>query len=550
MIGVSLPLPWLCGAPHALGDVPAVLTALRERGVSSVELRSVAPHTPRTDVDRVATLLWAHGFSLTVHSSVRACETAVEDVFSPLTDLLAHLLQPRLTLVLHPIAGDNVAMLHALAAHAAQHAYPITFALENNRLLPDHTEGDSTAAVLRIVEQTALPCVGICFDVGHHWYFCKRHHTDAPCPPLPSAFLRRVVHTHIHALDGLRTHFPLDSHEQPPRQWLDALSYGYFGVYNIELDFPRFSDIRDAREALFGSVETLRLDLPFCARLYHGIRTQFDERMMYALRVLEDTRPGTRFSLIHATSYLFNTGGFRWAMDVSLRTAYSLAQTPHRIAELLAPLELMIITHDHADHFEERTVRALAANRLRWVVPDFLVDKAVTWGIPRERILTAVCGRALRIGPLTVLPFAGRHIRPTTGKGIAACGYHIRTDEGLSLAFPADVRDFSLTDLPDLPPADYCFAHVWLGDREETAAEQARRREPFARFMLRFSQSHLLFTHLYENGRRYEDMWRHEHAEQLADMVHRLSPHTATTIPEAGETMALVRQNEENREKP
>ena len=41
MIGVSLPLDWLCGTPHSLGDTEQALTELKTRGVSSVELRTV-----------------------------------------------------------------------------------------------------------------------------------------------------------------------------------------------------------------------------------------------------------------------------------------------------------------------------------------------------------------------------------------------------------------------------------------------------------------------------------------------------------------------------
>ena len=62
---------------------------------------------------RVANILWDHGFQVTVHSAPRAVESAVEDVFEPLTHMLAHMRQRELIVTIHPVVGDNVAMLIA-----------------------------------------------------------------------------------------------------------------------------------------------------------------------------------------------------------------------------------------------------------------------------------------------------------------------------------------------------------------------------------------------------------------------------------------------------
>jgi len=540
MIGVSLPLNWLCGAPHALGDVSEVLNELKSRGVKSVELRAVLPSHVPAEIARVAELLWDRGYSITIHGTPRSLTTAVRDVFEPLTDLFAHLRQDGVTITVHPIEGDNVAMLHVLADHATRNGYPVTFALENNRLLPDKTEGDSTALVLDIVKQVNTPNVGICFDMGHYMYYLKKNHPDHPDRLPPKEFFKYVVHTHIHALRDLKTHFPLDTHELPLRSLLESAYYNYFGVYNIELDFPRFSEMRHARDALFGSVDALQRAMPFCARLYDDIRDHFDERLSHALTVFNDTRQGTRFSLIHSSSYLFCTNGFRWAMDVSFRNAYHLARTPCRIAELFSNLELMIISHSHSDHFEERTIRLLAQKNMKWIIPDFLFDQALSYGIPRKHILIARPHEPICIGGLTVIPFPGRHFRPITGKGIEEYGYYITADGAPSLAFPVDVRDFSLDGLPNLPLADYCFANIWLGDKNGNAADYSDRLEAYARFMLRFSDRNILFSHLYENGRRYEDMWRDEHATLISETVHTISPHTRTLTPSPGEIMDLT----------
>ena len=535
MIGVSLSFDWLCGAPHPLGNVAEVLDGLKRRGVESVELRAVCPHHTAKQVARAAGLLWDHGFQVTVHASPTSCETAVDDVFAPLTELFAHLRQECVTITLHPLVGDNAAMLMSLADCAESRGYPVVLALENNRLLPDKTEGDSAVLVLEAVETVDRPNVGICFDMGHYLYYLKQNCPDK-LDRLPGKnFFKRVVHTHIHALKDKKTHFPLGTFDLPLDPLLEALCHEYFGVYNIELDFPRFAKLCEPRKALFGSVDVLRDAMPYCARLYDDIRRNFDRRFLNALDALSEPRQGTRFALIQSSAYLFQTNGCRWAMDVAFRNAYRLTKTPSLVASLLAGLDLMVISHGHSDHFEECTIRALAQTEMRWVIPDCLVERALSYGLREEKVLVARAGETLQVCGLTILPFRGRHFRPVTSKGTDEYGYHISAPDAPSMAFPVDVRDFSLDGLPLLPPADVCFANVWLGDKNGFAADYGDRLEEYVRFMLHFSDKNILFTHLYENGRRNADMWRVEHAELLSDAVHALSPETCTAVPNPGE---------------
>jgi len=539
MIGVSLPLDWLCGTPHALGDTEQVLTELKTRGVSSVELRTVYSYSSTTAVATAAALLWSKGFQITAHVAPKSVESAVSDVFDPLSVLLSEMQQEQLILVLHPIVGDNVSMLRALADHAEKNGYPIRFALENNRLMPDGTEGDSTALVLSVVETINRPDVGICFDMGHYMYFQKRHHAGETACLLPKSFWKYVIHTHIHALNGMTTHFPLQYPDLLLQPLLESLAYGYFGLYNVELDFRRFCENTDAKKALFHSLDALRSSMPVCARLYDDLRDHFDERFLHALTMYDRPCVGTRFALVQSASFLFQTDGFKWGMDIAFRNARRLAETPNRAAELLADLDLMIISHGHSDHFEEQTVRMLANNKMRWILPAFLVEQALLWGIPKEKLIVAHAGEVLCIGPLEILPFLGRHFRPVTGKGLEEYGYHITTADGTSMAFPVDTRDFSLEGITELPEADYCFANVWLGDHNGFAEDYGDRLEDFSNFMLHFSRKNILFAHLYECNRKGEDMWRKEHAELLAQTIRRISPRTTPILPSPGDIITL-----------
>ncbi len=536
MIGVSLPFAWLSTGEGVLGDRETVFEALCARGVESVELRTVRPHFDPAEVKRAADAVWDAGLAITVHGTVLSAETAVEDVFAPLAALLADMRQNRLTITVHPIVGDNSGAMKALSSHIEARALPVRIALENNRLLPDKTEGDSTALVLETVKAVDSPHIGICFDMGHYMYYMRKNHPEMGMRLPERAFLKRVIHTHIHAMDGLKTHFPLDTHDLPLDVLLPALAYEYFGVYNIELEFSRFE--REPHEALYGSVAALRTALPFCARLYDDIRLHFDAWFCSAASVLSTTGPGTRFGLLHSTSYLFNTNGFGWGMDVAIRKApRMLAKTPAQVAERLRDLKLMIITHGHADHFEEGVVTALAQGDALWIIPDFLEQQALAWGIRPEKLLLARVGEPLQVGPLTVTPFAGRHIRPFNGRGVPEYGYTVTAVGSPSMVFPADVRDYALEDLPE--PADYCFAHVWLSDAPTDKAQVAPYVEPFADFMLQHSRKNILLTHLYEDGRPEESMWQAYHAMILKDAILERSSNTQVFIPRQGAVMEL-----------
>ena len=546
MLGTSLPFHWLLAGGAPLGDVPTVLNTLKSHGVESIELRTVNPNTNPDDVLYAANLLWDAGFVITVHAAPKSVETAVRDVFVPLTALLPALKQEKLTVVIHPDTGDNAAMLCDLAEYRDAHGFPIVFALENNRLLPGKVDGDCAALVLDAVKNVRAAGyrdIGICFDFGHYLYYWNKCHPNEPFT-LPSRdFFRHVVHTHIHAcrMPDLRTHFPPGLYEMPLSEMLGALYYGYFGVYNLELDFPRFEDLHEPLPALLTSVETLSAAMPIAAQLYDSLRSEFDTKFEQAVAALHapQTENGTYFAPLLSASYLFCTNGFRWGMDIAFRYAYHLCKTTHRLADLLGDLSLIVISHGHDDHFEPATVKQLSKTNIRWVIPHFLLDTARSCGIREENIIAAYPGTPITAGPLHILPFEGKHYRPGTRNGLDELGYHISADNAPTLVFPVDTRDYAADNLPDLPPADVCFANVWLGDSNGFAKDYTDIGGRFADFMLRFSDRRILFSHLYETGREDKDMWRREHAKILSDIIRQKNPATETAVPVTGEIIKL-----------
>ncbi len=265
MIGVSLPMEWLQNAGMPYGDPAVVFEQLKDAGVESAELRAVRPGDPPAAVLDAARTVWAQGMQITVHGTVKTAEGAADEVFAPLTDLLKNCRQESLTVTLHPINGDNAAMLTALARHIEKEKLPVTVALENNRRLPDKkTEGDSAALALQAVLAVDDPHIRLCWDMGHWEYYVGKNRPDEPLAVPDSAFLSRTVHTHIHGMDGLKTHFPLWGDNLPLDHLLTALGRDYAGVYNLELDPARWADRYEPLPALLRSVEELKKAIMRC----------------------------------------------------------------------------------------------------------------------------------------------------------------------------------------------------------------------------------------------------------------------------------------------
>ena len=534
MLGVSIPLDWLTSRETTEGDIFSLFKRLKSMGVQSIELRTVRPHHEAESVAAAMNLLWDNDFYVTVHGCINSAETAVEDVFTPLAIGLKTLRQKTLNVTIHPLAEGLEEALIALSDHILNKQYPVTISLENNRLLPTKEEGDSTALVAAAVEKVNRENIGICFDLGHFAYYVKKNHPEEPDLLPPAYFCKHVTHTHIHAMKELRTHYPLGAHSLPLEKYISSFSNGYTGVYNIELDFPRLKEEYKPTEALEIAVPYLKEKLPHTARLYDRTRAELDKAFLSAVSNTETSEKGTAFSLIHATSYLFNTNGYFWAMDIAFRNGYQLAEMPNKVADILKDLKLLILTHGHGDHFEIGTLERLAKNETQFIVPDFLLEKALEIGIPESKIIISKPGEAIHIGPLTVLPFESRHFRENGGEGVPEYGYHISAPDTPAMLFPGDIRDFDLTKRPVVPPCEILFAHLWLGDESIKEEQWRKRLLPWARFMLAFSPKKIFITHLYENGRPDHRMWRIEHALEAKKALLSLCPEIEVIIPDWG----------------
>lgn len=91
---------------------------------------------------------------------------------------------------------------------------------------------------------------------------------------------------------------------------------------------------------------------------------------------------------------------------------------PLAIAELPA-VDVVIISHDHYDHLDVPTVRALSARGVRWLVPLGVGAHLAAWGVPDSLITELDWWDATQIGGLTITATPARHF---SGRGLTDSG--------------------------------------------------------------------------------------------------------------------------------
>lgn len=279
-VGLSLPVGYLgaagppdsCPFTEMLGPREQGLRALREAGVSSLELRSVHTGTPRELALEAYRQAAGSGFAVTVHGVLPTFEDGlpVEKDLAAI-DAVAEVAcaeGTRLVVTVHTYSGtDRACADHARATEDALRrllsrpgsAASVRFALELSRdkdgMIDPSTSYERLA---EMVGQFTTERVGICWDFGHNYANIARKCCDE-LPP--DEFLRYVIHTHIHDLgDNGKTHCPLRRENQLLERQVSLLrGHGYSGPLNLELSPGRFPEARAQwRELLFGSIRRLQ----------------------------------------------------------------------------------------------------------------------------------------------------------------------------------------------------------------------------------------------------------------------------------------------------
>lgn len=244
-------------------------------------------------------------------------------------------------------------------------------------------------------------------------------------------------------------------------------------------------------------------------------RAEYPALWRRLIREWREAESGSSAWLMYAANYLFYTCGVRWAMD-PFSLATRIIGIPHAdYAADLDKLELVLLTHAHADHLDLNLISTIATLPIQWIVPEFMLDKVLGAGVPGKNIVIPVNGKAFEFKGLVITSFAGQHIHGRFG--VPETGYLVECGDKRWL-FPGDTRVYDAAKLPDFGSVDVVFAHVWLG-KAQAYLPTPPLLDAFCQFYLSCKAKRILLTHLDELGRDEKDLWGERHVRIITQKI-------------------------------
>ncbi|MBQ1955365.1 MAG: MBL fold metallo-hydrolase [Clostridia bacterium] len=513
------------------GGLKQLFLFLKGLGVSHIELRSVSPQDPSDEIYNLAEILWSNGFEITVHASLPTEIAPFSLYWSNLLPLLkkAKTCGKTTVITVHSaVSGDD-----SNKAPAAKKTNDILrlwssevqtlgakIALEINR---DKQNGDPSvtcSGVLEMISGTDPNSVGICFDFGH--YFSNvRQKGEASLPS--EEFLRRVIHTHIHALKNGKTHFPLGSDaELPLPAYTEALvKAGYNGVFNFEPDFPRYTDL-SFREAIRSSITKIKgakrkaAPFDFAERKNYAaaIENAYPSELERISREIEASKDDSFWTLCPSGQF-FSVNGVKFAIDPAFRSEKARNHSLNAMREVLRQADFILTTHEHDDHFDADLASNLRDLPVTWVFGEnFSTELLQKAKLKEENVKILSFNSSQCLGKTHIQCFKGSHFA-ADGSGVPSAMFYVDIG-GKSVFFPADVRDYGADKLPNIPSPDLMFANIWLGRGKAENTPQGAYEE-FCDYIAFFHPKKIFLGHLYEYTRSNKNMWKYEHAGKVMD---------------------------------
>jgi len=165
--------------------------------------------------------------------------------------------------------------------------------------------------------------------------------------------------------------------------------------------------------------------------------------------------------------FIIEGGGLKIAFDLILSDSQRHTPSPVQ-AEDLADLDIIFLSHEHADHFHEDTCSRLAkCSACRFVVPVSCVGKAYSLGLPMDRVTVAWPSEKFTFKGMRVTPERAIHGHKFgsvySGASAGDCGYTIELD-GFKIYQPGDtiplqqqLESMSGVDLMFFSPTEHNF---------------------------------------------------------------------------------------------
>lgn len=244
--------------------------------------------------------------------------------------------------------------------------------------------------------------------------------------------------------------------------------------------------------------------------------------------------------LMYAANYLFRTHNIRWAIDPFLLTSRISAPPLDHPAADLEKLNFILLTHRHADHFDNELIRLLKDFPILWVVPLDMQKTVIELGINKDAVITPQPGKPIDLCGIQVTPFSALHYHIEANGvqyGVPECGYFVETKEK-RLLFPGDTRDYKVEKLPKFTQVDVAFAHTWLG-KKCADMEIPPLVEEFAQFFCSIEPTQLVVTHLFEFKRPSIDQWDELHFQLIKNKLKEISPILKVDMRIMGESFSF-----------
>ena len=250
--------------------------------------------------------------------------------------------------------------------------------------------------------------------------------------------------------------------------------------------------------------------------------------------------------LMYSSNYLFRTGGVRWAID-PMTLGNRISEAPViDFARDLQGLSVVLLTHEHGDHFDLNLLRTLRESCMHWVIPRELLSLALEEvRLQRNRIIVPMPYEPIDVCGLRITPFPGSHWdlpsflakSDKLARGVPSTGYLVEMTQKRWL-FPGDTRTYDASMVRGFGPVDAVFAHLWLGRGCALMTTPPLLNE-FSRFFVAMQPKKIVITHLEEFGRSVEDFWTRGHAKLASRSITELGTLIDVMVPHLGEAIMI-----------
>jgi len=117
---------------------------------------------------------------------------------------------------------------------------------------------------------------------------------------------------------------------------------------------------------------------------------------------------------MHGLNVLFDPLFLKTASPVSFVGPERYSKAPMTVTEL-PQLDIVVITHDHYDHLEMKTIKQLDAKTELFIVPLGVENHLMRWGIAKEKIRAMAWWEEVEVDGLTIACTPARHYSSRRG---------------------------------------------------------------------------------------------------------------------------------------